>query len=84
MIDTAFDSENLTANWQFALVELGGSHLAAICMEKDENMPVLLCRWFAAGTEQDFLKLKVWKTLPYVEDKCMSETDAVKNISGLS
>ncbi|CAL9084792.1 unnamed protein product [Musa textilis] len=75
MIDTASDSENLTANWQFALVELSGSHLAAICMEKDENMP---------GTEQEFLKLKVWKTLPFVEDKCMSETDAVINISGLS
>lgn len=39
MIDTASDSVNLTANWQFALVELCGSHLAAICMEKDENMP---------------------------------------------
>ncbi|XP_064959776.1 uncharacterized protein LOC135609910 isoform X3 [Musa acuminata AAA Group] len=74
MIDTASDSVNLTANWQFALVELCGSHLAAICMEKDENMP---------GTEQEFLKLKVWKTLPFVEDKCLSQTDAVINISGL-
>lgn len=27
---------SFSSNWQFALLELAGSHYAAVCMEKDE------------------------------------------------
>jgi 4'-phosphopantetheinyl transferase len=45
VIDTFDDPKNLTNNWQFALLDLAGSHYAAICTEKDRT----------AGGESDFL-----------------------------
>ncbi|WOK92676.1 hypothetical protein Cni_G01367 [Canna indica] len=74
-IETVSDPESVATNWRFALVELHGSHFAAICIERDEEAPAI---------EQELLKLKVWKTLPFVEDECVSDTDAVTNICGLS
>ncbi|KAI3678452.1 hypothetical protein L6452_37746 [Arctium lappa] len=50
---------NLTTNWQFAQVELAGSHYAAICRENDgisEGAP---------------MKLIVRKTVPLVEEHCV-------------
>ncbi|XP_042376927.1 4'-phosphopantetheinyl transferase HetI-like isoform X2 [Zingiber officinale] len=74
-VEPVSDHETLTANWQFALAEITGSHFAAICMGIDEN---------DTGKEHDLLKLKVWKTLPYMEDECLSDSEAVIKISGLS
>lgn len=51
---------NLTTNWQFAQVELAGSHYAAICREKDGGAP---------------MKLIVRKTIPLVEEHCVSTID---------
>ncbi|KAJ8634606.1 hypothetical protein MRB53_008873 [Persea americana] len=68
-------SGNLTDNWQFALFELANSHYAAICVEKDVNIK---------GKGSSSLRLKVWKTLPFVEDVCVSGTDEIVSISGLS
>lgn len=53
---------NVTTNWQFAQVELAGSHYAAICRENDEGAP---------------MKLIVRKTVPLVEEHRVSEIDTI-------
>ncbi|KAL0309510.1 UNVERIFIED_CONTAM: hypothetical protein Sradi_5893300 [Sesamum radiatum] len=73
VVDSFDNPTVLTSNWRFLLLELANSHYAAICTEKhgasegDRNVPV---------------KLTVWKTIPLLEDECVSGTDAVK-IRGL-
>ncbi|XP_020679887.1 uncharacterized protein LOC110097697 isoform X1 [Dendrobium catenatum] len=66
-VEVHSDSENLTENWQFALLELP-THYASICVEKAGEKE---------GDGNDSLKLKVWRTIPFVEDECISVTDAV-------
>eukprot|EP00268_Persea_americana_P043956 TRINITY_DN4434_c0_g1_i10.p1 TRINITY_DN4434_c0_g1~~TRINITY_DN4434_c0_g1_i10.p1 ORF type:complete len:321 (-),score=57.22 TRINITY_DN4434_c0_g1_i10:891-1853(-) len=75
VLESSDASGNLTDNWQFALFELANSHYAAICVEKDVNIK---------GKGSSSLRLKVWKTLPFVEDVCVSGTDEIVSISGLS
>ncbi|XP_016652081.1 PREDICTED: L-aminoadipate-semialdehyde dehydrogenase-phosphopantetheinyl transferase-like [Prunus mume] len=66
---------NLTTNWQFSLLELAGSHYAAICMEKHK----------AVGEKGNApMKLTVRRTIPFVEDECVTGTDAVLPIGGLN
>ncbi|KAH7674820.1 Holo-[acyl-carrier-protein] synthase protein [Dioscorea alata] len=74
-VEDSENSENLTSNWQFALFELDGSHYAAVCMEKDK---------IADGRGREPMRLKVWKTLPFVNDEFVSGTDAVISLNGLS
>lgn len=64
----SIDDPTLTSNWKFILLELIGSHYAAICTEN------------AGDKHNRPLKLMVWKTIPFVEDKCVSGTDAVVTI----
>ncbi|XP_038974703.1 uncharacterized protein LOC103701553 isoform X4 [Phoenix dactylifera] len=69
----AVDHPGILMNrWHFALFELNNSHYAAVCMERDVKDP--------ADRENNSLKLEVWRTLPFVEDECVTETAAVKNI----
>ncbi|PQQ19073.1 hypothetical protein Pyn_00584 [Prunus yedoensis var. nudiflora] len=66
---------NLTTSWQFSLLELAGSHYAAICMEKHK----------AVGEKGNApMKLTVRRTIPFVEDECVTGTDAVLPIGGLN
>ncbi|XP_020103646.1 uncharacterized protein LOC109720753 isoform X1 [Ananas comosus] len=74
-IEADSDPEYLTDNWEFALFELSSSHYAAVCMERDISH---------SGRENEPLRLKVWKTIPFVEDEFVSGTNAVKYICGLS
>ncbi|KAH0461778.1 hypothetical protein IEQ34_009353 [Dendrobium chrysotoxum] len=60
-VEVHSDSENLTENWQFALLELS-THYASICVEKAGEKE---------GDGNGSLKLKVWKTIPFVEDECI-------------
>ncbi|CAL5389241.1 unnamed protein product [Camellia sinensis] len=75
VVDSFDDPANLTSNCQFALFELAGSHYAAICKENNS---------LAGGKGCRPMKLTVWKTIPFVEDKCVSGTDAVIRIGGLT
>ncbi|XP_028096611.1 uncharacterized protein LOC114296508 [Camellia sinensis] len=75
VVDSFDDPANLTSNCQFALFELAGSHYAAICKENNS---------LAEGKGCRPMKLTVWKTIPFVEDKCVSGTDAVIRIGGLT
>ncbi|KAI6696447.1 hypothetical protein NL676_016566 [Syzygium grande] len=68
------DAYSFSSNWQFALMELAGSHYAAICMEKDEAIE---------GEVPTPMKLTVRKTVPYVRDELISGPNAVV-ISGLT
>ncbi|KAI3732863.1 hypothetical protein L1987_64073 [Smallanthus sonchifolius] len=52
---------NLTTNWQFAQVELAGSHYAAICRQND-GLP---------GGVGASMKVIVRKTIPLVEEHCV-------------
>lgn len=63
----------LSESWQFALAELNSSHYMAICIEDDST---------SSGSENGPapLGLKVWKTIPFVEDTLVSGTEAVKLI----
>ncbi|XP_021647184.2 uncharacterized protein LOC110640257 isoform X2 [Hevea brasiliensis] len=74
MVESLNDPKSLTSSWQFALLELAGSHYAAICMEKDKSIKV--------GMKVP-VRLTAWKTIPFVEDECVSGTDAVMPIGGL-
>lgn len=75
VVASSDDPINLTNNWQFALLELASAHYAAICVKKDDDVKDKRCH---------SLRLKVWKTLPLVKDECISGTDEVVPISGLS
>lgn len=37
---------------------------------------------FLVGEESGPMKLTVWKTIPFVEDECVSGTDEVLRIAG--
>ncbi|KAF3325794.1 4-phosphopantetheinyl transferase [Carex littledalei] len=74
-IEAGSDCEGLTDNCQFALMELNGSHVVAICMERDRAI---------SDDENNLLSLKVWRTIPLIEDEFISETEALKYICSLS
>lgn len=69
VVDSFEDYTSLTKNWEFVLLELDNSHYAAICTEK-------------RSPSEGKKKLMVWKTIPFLEDQCVSGTDAVKIIYG--
>ncbi|KAE8666162.1 hypothetical protein F3Y22_tig00112507pilonHSYRG00133 [Hibiscus syriacus] len=69
IVESSDDPRNPTNNWQFTLLEVAGSHYGAICIEKD----------ITAGANAP-MKLTVWKTIPFVEDVCVSGTDAVVDL----
>ncbi|KAA8516731.1 hypothetical protein F0562_016763 [Nyssa sinensis] len=75
VVESSDDPTNLTSNWEFTLLELAGSHYAAICTEKDNA---------CEGKGNVPRKLTVWKTIPFVEDECVSGTGAVVIIGGLT
>lgn len=72
VVDSFEEPSNSASNWQFALLELAGSHYASICKENNSTAE--------AGKQP--MKLTVWKTIPLVEDECVSGTDAVIRIGG--
>nr|XP_023910871.1 uncharacterized protein LOC112022489 [Quercus suber] len=75
VVDSFDDPKNLTSNWQSALLELAGSHYAAICIEGNRT---------AEGNGTCPMKLTVRRTIPFVEDECVSGSDAVVAIVGLT
>ncbi|OMO82265.1 4'-phosphopantetheinyl transferase superfamily [Corchorus capsularis] len=74
IIDSSDDPSILTNNWQFALLEVAGGHYASICTEKDKSI---------GGEGTMPMKLTVRKTIPFVEDVCVSGTDAVVALGGI-
>ncbi|KAF7100296.1 hypothetical protein CFC21_101828 [Triticum aestivum] len=72
--DSNSGCDRLSENWLFALAKLNSSHYMSVCMEDDtrcqgpENSPAPV-------------GLKVWKTIPFVEDTLVSGTEAVKLIA---
>lgn len=74
-VESSNDPENCSSNVTFALMELSGSHYAAVCMEKDTSF---------RGAESIPMKLNVWRTIPYVEDECVSGTEAALSIDGFA
>lgn len=71
--DSKSGCDHLAANWQFALAELNSSHYMAVCIEDDSR---------SQGPENSLVPvgLKVWKTIPFVEDTLFSGTEVVKLI----
>ncbi|KAH1123158.1 hypothetical protein J1N35_006318 [Gossypium stocksii] len=74
IVESSNDPGNLTNNCLFALLEVAGSHYAAICVENDE---------IVRGEANTPMKLTVRKTIPFVEDVCVSGTDAVLPLRGI-
>ncbi|XP_041027951.1 uncharacterized protein LOC121267913 [Juglans microcarpa x Juglans regia] len=72
-VDTFDDPKAICA---FSLLELTHSHYAAIYIEKDRR------RTGGKGTLP--MKLTVRRTIPHVEDECVSGTEAVVAIGGLT
>ncbi|KAK9691661.1 hypothetical protein RND81_09G210300 [Saponaria officinalis] len=69
----AVNSTHSSNKWQFTLLELADTHYAAVCTENN------------SGSEDDKeppMSLRVWKTIPLVEDLCMSGTSSVITIGG--
>ncbi|TVU37722.1 hypothetical protein EJB05_11052, partial [Eragrostis curvula] len=71
--DSNSSCDSLSENWQFALAELNNSHYMAACIEDD-------ARTSGSGNGQLPPGLKIWKTIPFVEDTLVSGTKAVKLI----
>lgn len=63
------DPKNLTGNWQFALVELSGSHYAAICIERATTIE--------DGSFSVPMKLTIRRTIPFVEDELENSVVAI-------
>ncbi|XP_059306098.1 uncharacterized protein LOC132057492 [Lycium ferocissimum] len=63
VVDSLYNADDSTSNWQFMLLELAGSHYAAICTEKDVK---------SKGNWNNPMKLTVWNTIPFVEDTRVS------------
>ncbi|KAG6745016.1 hypothetical protein POTOM_051658 [Populus tomentosa] len=74
VVESSDHPVSLTNNWQFGLFELASSHYAAVCMERDKTSDVAM---------RVPMRLTVRKTIPFVEDICISGTDAVVPIAGL-
>ncbi|XP_042019460.1 uncharacterized protein LOC121767285 isoform X2 [Salvia splendens] len=73
VVDSLDDPTDVSNIWQFSLLELDGSHYAAICTEKQSSLD---------GKINIPGKLMVWKTIPILGDEYVSGTDAVKMICG--
>lgn len=73
IVESADDPNEGKSKWRFALVELAGSHYASVCLEKDKGSE--------AGTDAP-IRMAVRKTVPFAEDVCVPETDAVVPIAG--
>ncbi|XP_057534190.1 uncharacterized protein LOC130812657 [Amaranthus tricolor] len=58
--------------WQLALLELADTHYAAICTKNDSSIE----------ENVSSLGLRVWKTIPLLEDVYMSGTDSVVTVCG--
>ncbi|XBJ07460.1 hypothetical protein VPH35_012974 [Triticum aestivum] len=66
--------DHLSENWLFTLAELNSSHYMSVCIEDSSR---------SQGPEDSPapVGLKVWKTVPFVEDTLVSGTEAVKLIA---
>ncbi|XP_017254512.1 uncharacterized protein LOC108224409 isoform X1 [Daucus carota subsp. sativus] len=73
VVESLEDSANHTGDWRFALLELAGSHYAAICSKK----------YCADKYKSHPMKMSVWRTIPLVEDEYVSGTDSVIAVGGL-
>lgn len=73
IVESFDDPKNLTSNWQFALVELAGSHYAAICIERAKTIE--------GGSFSVPMKLTFRRTIPLVEDESVIGNSVVA-ISG--
>ncbi|XP_020972359.1 uncharacterized protein LOC107626383 isoform X1 [Arachis ipaensis] len=69
------ESKNISGNWQFVLLELDGSHYAAICIEQESTN---------RGKGSIPVNLKLRKTIPFVEDECILGTEKAVVIGGLT
>lgn len=78
IVESFDETKNLTSNWHFSLLELAHTHYAAVCVEKDNNIGAIV------GEEGPRMKLTAWKTIPFVEDECVTGTDAIATLSCLS
>ncbi|CAN4117310.1 unnamed protein product [Withania somnifera] len=74
VVDSLDNTEGLTSSWQFMLFELASSYYVAICTEKDVK---------TKGDGNNPMKLTVWRTIPFVEDRCVSGTDEVLTFCAL-
>ncbi|KAJ7971574.1 4'-phosphopantetheinyl transferase [Quillaja saponaria] len=75
IVESPDKANKLSSSWQFALLELAGSHYAAICIEQERT---------AGGNGSNPMKLTMRKTIPFIEDECVSGTDAAIVIGGLT
>ncbi|VAH13488.1 unnamed protein product [Triticum turgidum subsp. durum] len=73
--DSRTGCDHLSENWLFTLAELNSSHYMSVCIEDSSRSQ--------AGPEDSPapVGLKVWKTVPFVEDTLVSGTEAVKLIA---
>ncbi|CAO2195252.1 unnamed protein product [Urochloa humidicola] len=72
--DSDSSCDYLSENWHFSLTELNSSHYMAVCVEDELTSS-------DSGNGRIPLGLKVWKTVPFLEDTLVSGTEAVKLIS---
>ncbi|KAF6982288.1 hypothetical protein CFC21_000702 [Triticum aestivum] len=66
--------DHLSENWLFTPAELNSSYYMSVCIEDNSR---------SQGPEDSpaSVGLKVWKTVPFVEDTLVSGTEAVKLIA---
>ncbi|KAL9236229.1 hypothetical protein vseg_010927 [Gypsophila vaccaria] len=70
----SLNSTHSPNKWQFALLEVADTHYAAVCTDNNSNIN--------EDNKVSPMSLRVWKTIPLLEDLCMSETGSVITIGG--
>lgn len=73
-VESFDDPKIITSDWHFALMELDGSHYAAICTENAK----------LEGKEPLPMTLTVRRTIPFGEDECITGTNSVIAIGGFT
>ncbi|CAN0926596.1 4'-phosphopantetheinyl transferase Sfp [Linum grandiflorum] len=73
VVESVDNPRNDTNDWQFAVLELRGSHYVSICLEKEK---------MDGGRNAGPMKLCARRTIPLVEDELVSGTNAVLTIGG--
>ncbi|KAI4348951.1 hypothetical protein L6164_009611 [Bauhinia variegata] len=75
IVESCDDPKDLGGKWQFVLLELAGTHYVAICVEQGK---------INEGERSIPVNLTLRKTIPFVEDECISKGDAAVVIGGLT
>jgi len=73
-LEVSRNSDAITTNWQFLLFQPTDLHYASVCMEQNENH---LHEEGRDGISCSGIKMRIWRTVPFVKDESLSGKQAI-------